>query len=126
MEGGDGGRASKSYGTNISLKDLIDAEVLSPGAGVLLVQYKQSQWHGDLLESGDIEADGVRFSKPTTFAAAMVHKVNPSLKSKNGWEAIHYEGKCAPASSVALCAAPTCKARRVCTSVAVIPGSAWR
>lgn len=97
-EGGadDGGRGGKAYGTNISLKDLVDAGVLAPGAGVLSVQYRQEQWWGDLLASGEIEAGGQRFSKPTTFTAAMMQTVNPALKSKNGWEAIYYEGKCGP------------------------------
>lgn len=114
----DGERAPKAYGNNVSLQDLVEGGVLVPGKGVLTVHYRQSQWRGDLLPSGEIESEGQRFSKPTTFAAAMVQRVNPSLKSKNGWEAIYYEGKCAPRLAC-MCGGVWAEAAVACCAVVV-------
>jgi hypothetical protein len=92
--GGEGGRrVAKAYGTNVTLRDLVDEGLLAPGEGVLSVTYKNESWAGDLTKEGLIKADGQEFSKLTTFAVAMIQKTFPGLKTKNGWEAVSYQGR---------------------------------
>lgn len=86
-------RASKSFGVFVTLRDLVDSELLKPGPGVLLATWKGLQWTGDLLENGTIQVDGQTFTAPTQFAVAMIQKEAPNRKSSNGWEMVSYEGR---------------------------------
>jgi hypothetical protein len=106
-EDGPAERLSKSFGTFVTLQDLINGGFIQPGSGVLTVSYKGMHWSGDLMENGTIQADGHVFTKLTQFAVAMIQKENPTRKSSNGWEVTSFAGRCAWLS--ATCAYRVCR-----------------
>lgn len=81
---------------SISIKLLIDEGILTPGPGVLHMEYKGVSHSADLLEDGKIAVriDGqeMTFDSPSAFSIYLKRLVNPTRKADDGWKSVRYKG----------------------------------
>lgn len=94
QSGRQGGR-----GGIISLKMLIDDDILTPGKGVFSVDYKGNSYTASLLPDGRIsfvvnedEEEQLTFDSPSAFSVFVKRLTNPTRKADDGWKSVKYEG----------------------------------
>ena len=80
-----------------TLKQLIEAGLLRPGANILSVEYKATRTLGSLLTDGRIKAhirgQDIIFESPSAFSIAVKRLLNPTRKADDGWKSIRVDGK---------------------------------
>ena len=74
----------------VNLKQLIDADYIKPGKGVISETYKGETFHGDLTEDGMIVYEDKSFPTPSSFSIFVRLKVGTHQTSSNGWQAVRY------------------------------------
>ena len=85
--------------TTITLKTLLDANVISPGAGVITLLYKDRTTVANLLDDGTIDWGGQFFTSLSTFSLrckrSITHRLTgaTTLKTDNGWTSVRYNGE---------------------------------
>ena len=77
----------------VQLRQLLDANVLQAGSGVLCIDYKQQSAQADLLRDGRIQQDEQIFATPSAFSLAFKRTLNPGLLSDDGWKSVRYGEK---------------------------------
>ena len=81
----------------VTLKALIDAGMISPGEGVLSVEYKNVVTLGSLDGDGRITTiiDGAAatFDSPSAFSIYLKRLVNPARKADDGWKTVKFGGR---------------------------------
>jgi hypothetical protein len=112
-------RSGGAFDTKLKVKDLIDGGLLTPGANVLSLTWKDTEWHGDLLPDGNISVDGSTYTTLSGFALAMIHRVYPEAKSRSGWRVVMYQGRCATPRTRCQRSRGACGARRAVYSSAL-------
>ena len=85
--------APKRPAGSITLKCLIEAEIMQPGVKVLTLEYKGAVTRADLNREGQIRFNGACFESPSAFSIYVKRLVNPTRKADDGWKAVKYEGK---------------------------------
>jgi proteasome lid subunit RPN8/RPN11 len=90
------GRKSMT-GQTCTLKTLIDDKVITPGDGMLSMEYMGQKFVGDLLPNGHIRWATTKqvFSTPSSWVNHSKKMVNPDNSGKAGsaWSTIRYKGK---------------------------------
>ena len=76
---------------NITIKQLIDSELLTPGP-ITIFYHKKSVEAGTLLKDGTFEYAGNVWQTPSSVALYVARKVNPDIKTLNGYSAIRRKG----------------------------------
>jgi hypothetical protein len=93
QSGRQGGR-----GGIISLKMLIDDDILASGEGVFSVDYKGNTYTASLLPDGrisfvdDDEEEKLTFESPSAFSVFVKRLTNPTRKADDGWKSVKYQG----------------------------------
>lgn len=77
----------------MTLKCLLDAGIIQPGARILTLEYKGAVTRADLNSEGQIKFNGVTFESPSAFSIYVKRLSNPTRKADDGWKAVKYEGK---------------------------------
>lgn len=81
----------------ISLRHLIEDNVIEPGEDVLTVEYKGSTHVATLLPDGRIRCSvngkDLTFESPSAFSIYLKRLVNPTRKADDGWKTVKYRGK---------------------------------
>ena len=86
-------KKQKKPSSKVSIKVLVDHNILQPGPEVLEILFKQQQVRAALTAEGKIHYDGREFSNPSGFSLYAMQKIDPDKKSANGWESVKYKGK---------------------------------
>lgn len=90
-------RRQGGRGGIISLKMLIDDEIIVPGEDVLTVDYKEYSYTASLLPDGRIyfvvEQERMYFESPSAFSVFVKRITNPTRKADDGWKSVKYEGR---------------------------------
>jgi hypothetical protein len=79
-----------------TLKTLLDANVISPGVGVITLLYKDRTTVANLLDDGTIDWGGQVFTSLSTFSLickrSITHRLTgaTTLKTDNGWTSVRY------------------------------------
>lgn len=92
-----GGARKPSYRAgSISIRLLLDEGIISPGKGVLQMEYKGVSHTADLTEDGkikvDIDGKLLVFDSPSAFSIHLKRLVNPTRKADDGWKSVRYNG----------------------------------
>ena len=82
----------------VSIDDLINRGIISPGKDVLSIQYKTHNSTATLLPNGIIEfrkPDGnyVTYKSLSAFSLDCKRIHNPKIKTDDGWSSVYYKGK---------------------------------
>ena len=75
-----------------TLKDLIDAGLISPGRGVLEIHYRDTVAKVTLLENGKLMWNKEIFDRPSTMSLKFKMSIFPQRSTDNGWDSISYKG----------------------------------
>ena len=86
-------KKQKKSSSKVSIKVLVDHNILQPGPEVLEILFKQQEVRAALTAEGKISYDGREFSNPSGFSLYAMQKIDPDKKSANGWESVKYNGK---------------------------------
>ena len=82
-----------------TLKTLLDANVISPGVGVITLLYKDRTTVANLIDDGTIDWGGQFFTSLSTFSLRckqwITHRLSgaTTLKTDNGWMSVRYNGE---------------------------------
>jgi hypothetical protein len=76
-----------------TLKDLIDAGLVSPGPRVLTMSYKDVTVHINLGEDGRLIWNDETYPNPSNFSLKFKRCINPHIQSDNGFQSILYGGE---------------------------------
>ena len=89
-------RKTSQRAGSISIKLLLEEGIISPGKGVLQMEYKGISHSADLTEDGKIEVDIdgtlLVFDSPSAFSIHLKRLVNPTRKADDGWKSVKYNG----------------------------------
>eukprot|EP01025_Chloroclados_australasicus_P016561 TRINITY_DN18338_c0_g1_i1.p2 TRINITY_DN18338_c0_g1~~TRINITY_DN18338_c0_g1_i1.p2 ORF type:complete len:212 (-),score=13.44 TRINITY_DN18338_c0_g1_i1:262-873(-) len=85
-------RTSSAKAKGVTLKHLIDANLLIPGERKLVVNYRGQIHAATLMSDGSILFDGREFSSPSAFSVYAKRKVTPEKQGDDGWKSVQYEG----------------------------------
>eukprot|EP00943_MAST-04B_sp_MAST-4B-sp1_P002463 g2463.t1 len=77
----------------VSIKNLVEHNILIPGLGVIELIFKDHHVKADLTKEGEIKYDDCIFLNPSGFALYALQKIDPAKKSANGWDQVKYQGK---------------------------------
>ena len=81
----------------VTLKALIDAGMITPGDGVLSVEYKNVVTLGSLDGDGRvttiIDGAAATFDSPSAFSIYLKRLVNPARKADDGWKTVKFGGR---------------------------------
>ena len=82
----------------VSIDDLINRGIISPGKDVLSIQYKSHNSIATLLPNGTIEfrkPDGnyVTYKSLSAFSLGCKRIHNPKIRTDDGWSSVYYKGK---------------------------------
>ena len=75
-----------------TLKDLIDAGLISAGAKALKMTYKNTTVEIDLEKDGSLYWNNQSFPTPSNFSLNFKRLINSAVKSDSGWVSISYKG----------------------------------
>ena len=82
-----------------TLKTLLDAGVIKPGAGVITLLYKNLTIIANLLDDGTIEWGGQFFTSLSSFSLRCKRSIThrrtgaENIESDNGWTCVRYNGE---------------------------------
>jgi hypothetical protein len=75
-----------------TLKDLIDAGLISPGSGVLEIHYRDTIAKVNLLKDGKLTWNRQTFDRPSTMSLKFKMSIVPQRSTDNGWNSLLYKG----------------------------------
>ena len=75
----------------VGVSDMIRSGVIAPGQ--ILVIYMGKKLKGKLLANGNFIGRGKEFTTPSGFALHMMHSMNPTVRTTNGYSSIWYKGE---------------------------------
>jgi len=75
-----------------TLKDLIDAGLISPGSGVLEIHYRDTIAKVTLLKDGKLTWNKQTFDRPSTMSLKFKMSIVPQRPTDNGWDSLLYKG----------------------------------
>ena len=75
-----------------TLKDLIDAGLISPGSGVLEIHYRDTIAKVTLLKDGKLTWNKQTFDRPSTMSLKFKMSIFPQRSTDNGWDSLLYKG----------------------------------
>lgn len=89
------GRASglKKGRSGVTLKDLMDGDVLAAGQNKITVSYKGTTYTASLTKDGVIEYQGQQFGSATSFSIHCKRQQTPNKQGDDGWKSVMYEGQ---------------------------------
>lgn len=75
------------------LARLVDAGIIKSGNDSIYINYQSKKIFGELLLDGGIMFDGKRFESASSWSYFVKKKLNPKVRSDNGWSSVQFEGK---------------------------------
>eukprot|EP00884_Botryococcus_braunii_P018763 jgi/Botrbrau1/5570/Bobra.97_2s0001.1 len=77
----------------LTLKDLLDHGIITPGHEKISVVYKGNTYKAALTKEGKIMYQGIGFTSATAFSIHCKRQQTPNKQGDDGWKSVHYEGQ---------------------------------
>lgn len=86
-------RRAPNKAGSVSLLDLLEVGLISPGTDNLTISYKGITYTASLLRDGTIEYQGQIFQTASALGIHCKRQITPNKQGDDGWKSVHFKGR---------------------------------